>query len=103
MENAAAKASRHRLRHDENATVLRYAVGNKVLLLNVTLKKGESIKKERRYVGPFLITECRPGLNYKLRLAEIDTDLKRTVHADRRRSLKEMPNNYRWKRKKHKC
>lgn len=66
MENAAASAGRHRLRHDEGAVAPEYALGDKVLLLDVTLKKGESIKLKRRYTGPFLITECRPGFNYSM-------------------------------------
>jgi O-acetyl-ADP-ribose deacetylase (regulator of RNase III) len=97
MDNAAASAGRHRLRHDEGAINPEYAVGDKVLLHNVTLKRGESIKLKRRYTGPFIITECKPGFNYKLQHIETGRDLKRAVHADRLRPLKEMPNDYRLK------
>jgi hypothetical protein len=97
MDNAAASAGRHRLRHDEGAISPEYAVGDKVLLHNVTLKRGESIKLKRRYTGPFIITECKPGFNYKLQHIETGRDLKRAVHADRLRPLKEMPNDYRLK------
>jgi transposase InsO family protein len=95
MENAAYSAGRHRIRHDEGATVPRYAVGDKVLLLDVTLKKGESIKLKRRYTGPFLIIECRPGYNYRFQHTVTGRDLKRAVHANRLRLLRELPNDYR--------
>jgi hypothetical protein len=95
MENATDSAGRHRIRHDEGATVPRYAVGDKVLLLGVTLKKGESIKLKRRYTGPFLIIECRPGYNYRFQHTVTGRDLKRAVHANRLRLLRELPNDYR--------
>jgi hypothetical protein len=97
MENAAASAGRHCLRHEEGTVTPEYAVGDKVLLLDVTLEKGESIKLKRRYTGPCVLTECRPGSSYKLQHAETGTDLKRAVRADRLRPLKEIPNDYRWK------
>jgi transposase InsO family protein len=74
MDNAAASAGCHRRRHDEGARNPEYAVGNKVLLHNVTLKRGESIKLKRRYTGPFIITKCRPRFSYKLQLVETGRD-----------------------------
>ena len=95
MRNVEVSASRHKKQHDEQATIPDYKTGDKVLLLDTTVKKGESIKLKKRYTGPFVITLCKPGFNYKLQHVVTGKDLKRAVHADRLRPLRELPNDYR--------
>ena len=67
----------------------------KVLLHDPVVKKGESSKLKIRYTGPFIITDCRPGFNYRLQHLDTGRDLRRPVHADRLRPLRELPNDYR--------
>ena len=55
-------------------------------------KKGECAKLKRKYLGPYLIIECRPKYNYMLK--ELSTG-KETVHANRLRALQELANDYR--------
>jgi hypothetical protein len=95
MSNVQDSAARHSRRRNEAAEPPKYAAGDKVLLHDPRVKKGESHKLKRPYTGPFIITECRPGFNYRLQDANTGRDLKRAVHADRLRPLKEMANDYR--------
>src|SRR5208282_1641819 len=57
--------------------------------------KGECAKLKRKYLGPFLIIECRPKHNYMLKELASGKEMRRPVHANRLRSLKELPNDYR--------
>jgi hypothetical protein len=95
MTNAESSAARHRQVRNEEAKPPPYAAGDKVLLRDTRVKKGETVKLKRPYTGPFIITECRPGFNYRLQELKTGRDLKRAVHADRLRPLKEMQNDYR--------
>jgi hypothetical protein len=95
MSNVQDSAASHSRRRNEAAEPPKYAAGDKVLLHDPRVKKGESHKLKRPYTGPFIITECRPGFNYRLQDANTGRDLKRAVHADRLRPLKEMANDYR--------
>jgi hypothetical protein len=88
MTNADDSAARHRRAHNEGAMPPPYAAGDKVLLRDTKVKKGETAKLKRPYTGPFIITECRPGFNYRLQELKTGRDLKRAVHADRLRLLK---------------
>ena len=97
MRNAQSSAARHSGPHNELASLPNYKIGDRVLLSDTTVKKGESIKLKRRYAGPFVITQCRPGFNYRLQHADTGKDLKRAVHADRLRPFHELPNDYRLK------
>ena len=95
MTNAEDSAARHRQARNETAKLPPYATGDKVLLKDTRVRKGESMKLKKPYTGPFVITECRPGFNYRLQELSTGRDLKRAVHADRLRLLKELPNDYR--------
>jgi hypothetical protein len=95
MTNVDDSAARHRRAHYEGATPPPYAAGDKVLLRDTRVKKGKIAKLKRPYTGPFIITECRPGFNYRLQELKTGRDLKRAVHADRLRPLREMQNDYR--------
>jgi hypothetical protein len=95
MGNVRDSAARHSRRRNEAAEPPKYAAGDKVLLHDPRVKKGESHKLKRPYTGPYIITECKPGFNYRLQDASTGRDLKRAVHADRLRPLKEMANDYR--------
>jgi O-acetyl-ADP-ribose deacetylase (regulator of RNase III) len=66
-----------------------------VLLRDLTTKKGESAKLKRRYTGPFIIIECKPGFNYRLQHLDTGRTLRRLVHADRLRPYCELDNDYR--------
>jgi len=94
MENAADSAARHSKTHNEAATVPSYAAGDKVLLFNPATKKNECAKLKRRYLGPYIITDCRPGYNYMLQELASGKSMKRPVHANRLRPLKELNNDY---------
>jgi hypothetical protein len=72
-----------------------YAAGDKVLLRDLTTKKGESAKLKRRYTGPFIIIECKNGFNYRLQHLDTGRTLRRLVHADRLRPYCELDNDYR--------
>jgi hypothetical protein len=95
MTNAEGSAARHGQTRNEEAKPPPYAAGDKVLLRDTRVKKGETAKLKRPYTGPFIITECRPGFNYRLQELKTGRDLKRAVHTDRLRPLKEMQNDYR--------
>jgi O-acetyl-ADP-ribose deacetylase (regulator of RNase III) len=95
MENAADSAARHARAHNELATAPEYRAGDKVLLFNPATKKNESAKLKRRYLGPYIITDCRPGYNYCLKELATGTEMRRPVHANRLRPLKELDNDYR--------
>ena len=96
MQNVEDSANRHKKQRDLIATIPTYQVGDKVLLLDTTVKKGETIKLKQKYTGPFIITHCQPGFNYKLQHAETGKDLRRAVHADRLRPLRQLSNDYRF-------
>jgi hypothetical protein len=95
MTNVGGCAARHRQARNEEAKPLPYAAGDKVLLRDTRAKKGETVKLKRLYTGPFIFTECRLGFNYRLQELKTGRDLRRAVHADRLRPLKEMQNDYR--------
>jgi hypothetical protein len=95
MTNAGDSAARHRQARNEEAKPLPYAAGDKVLLRDTRIRKGETAKLKRPYTGPFIITECRPGFDYRLQELQTGRDLKRAVHADRLRPQKELQNDYR--------
>jgi hypothetical protein len=90
---AESSAARHRQARNEEAKPPPYAAGDKVLLRDTRVKKGETVKLKRPYTGLFIVTECRPGFNYRLQELKTGRDLKRAVHADRLRPLKEMQND----------
>jgi hypothetical protein len=50
---------------------------------------------EKKILGPILIVEYRPKHNCMLKQLTTGKELKRLVHANRLRSLKELPNDYR--------
>jgi hypothetical protein len=68
---------------------------DKVLLRDLTTKKGESPKLKRRYTGPFLIIECKNEFNYRLQHLDTGRTLRRLVHAERLRPYCELDNDYR--------
>jgi O-acetyl-ADP-ribose deacetylase (regulator of RNase III) len=70
-------------------------MADKVLLFDPTTKTGQHSKLKRRWSGPYLITEVLDNFNSKLQELETGRVLKRPVHADRLRPLKELQNDYR--------
>ena len=95
MENARLSAERHVSRHNLGADDPAFKVGDKILLHDPTTKKGENSKLKRRYTGPFVIVECLPNLNFKLRELSTGKSLQRPVHAGRMSLLRELDNDYR--------
>jgi len=95
MENARDSAERNAKPVNDKAVEPIFKAGDKVLLHNPVVKKGECTKLKRKYLGPFLIIECRPKHNYMLKELATGKEMKRPVHANRLRSLKELPNDYR--------
>ena len=75
MQNVSDSASRHRLLHDKTAIPPRYASGDKVLLYDSKVKRGETGKLKPEYAGPFIITECKPCFNYRLQHLASGNDL----------------------------
>jgi len=97
IENARDSAERHARGTNAKAVTPSFRTGDKVLLHDPSVKKGECAKLKRKYKGPYLITECRPNLNFMLKEMSSGKELKRAVHANRLRSLHELPNDYRLK------
>ncbi|HSN23100.1 MAG TPA: RNase H-like domain-containing protein, partial [Methylomicrobium sp.] len=95
MENVADSAVRQRRPHNEDAQPPTFKEGDKVLLRDLTVKKGESGKLKNRYDGPYVVTKCEPNFNYRLQHFRTGRTLRRPVHADRLRPLEELPNDYR--------
>jgi hypothetical protein len=65
MENVADSAFRHGEGHNSEAKIPEYKTGDKVLLHDTVVKKGESGKLKLRYAGPFIITDCKLGWGWK--------------------------------------
>jgi len=87
IENARDSAERNARPVNEKAVEPTFKTGDKVLLHNPVVKKGECSKLKRKYLGPFLIIECRPKHNYMLKELSSGKELRRAVHANRLRSL----------------
>ena len=97
QENSRESADRHREKINENASLPRFKIGDKVLLHNPVTKKGMSEKLTVRYEGPYLITTTDDRLNYHLQHLTTGKTLKRPIHCSRLRPLNEMDNDYRVK------
>ena len=95
IENARDSAERNAKPVNDKAVEPTFKSGDKVLLHNPVVKKWECTKLKRKYSGPFLIIECRPKHNYMLKNLASGNEMRRPVHANRLRSLKELPNDYR--------
>jgi O-acetyl-ADP-ribose deacetylase (regulator of RNase III)/transposase InsO family protein len=85
MENALDSAANHARRYNSTATPPPFVVGDKVLLFTPVTKKHESAKLTRRFLGPYQITHCLDGYNYKLKHLETGKQMGRPVHAGRLR------------------
>lgn len=97
LENAFDSAHAKARRVNKKAVAPSFKAGDKVLLFNSTVKKGECVKLKRRYLGPYNIIECRPGYNYMLKELATGKKMRRPMHADRLRPLRELDNDYRMK------
>jgi transposase InsO family protein len=93
--NAIDSAHYHRDRHNVDSTPPSYKVGDKVLLADSAIRRGESSKLKYKYTGPFIITDVLSGFNYRLQHILSGRDLRRPVHALRLRPLRELDNDYR--------
>jgi hypothetical protein len=94
MTNADDSAARHRRAHNEGAMPPPYAAGDKVLLRDTRVKKGETAKLNDHTQARSSLRSADPD---STTAAELKTgrDLKRAVHADRLRPVREMQNDYR--------
>ena len=97
QENSKESADRRREKVNENATLPRFQVGDKVLLHNPVTKKGMSEKLTVRYEGPYLLQATDDRFNYHLQHLHTGKTLKRPVHCSRLKPLNELENDYRIK------
>ena len=95
MQNAEQSAARHRLSVNQDANQPKYELGDKVLLSNPVVKKGESKKLKMHFSGPYIIVSVESGYNYRLQDLTSGKPVRRPVHAERLRPLWEMDNDYR--------
>lgn len=95
IENAMDSAERHAQAHNSDSSPPTFKAGDKILLFNPVTKKNECAKLKRRYLGPYIITDCKPGFNYMLKELATGKEIKRPVHANRLRALRELDNDYR--------
>ena len=78
--DAAKKANRL-------ATEPPFKLGDRVLLHSDRVHPGEAAKLTKKYTGTFMIIECLPGYNYKLKDLNSGKEPKHAVHASRIRPL----------------
>jgi hypothetical protein len=89
MTNAAESATHHAQKYNSVASPPPFKVNDKVLLFTPVTKKHESSKLTRRFIGPYTITHCLSGFNYRLKDVESGKQLRRPVHAGRLRPFRE--------------
>jgi Integrase zinc binding domain/Integrase core domain len=82
QERIARSQQKQQVRHDKNATLETYSIGNLVLLYRSALEKTWSHKLEEKWEGPYFIHETLRNGAYKLRNKEGKV-LKRSVHGNR--------------------
>ena len=87
IQNANESSDRCRERINKNAKLPSYKIGDKVLLYDNTLKKGQCQALKIKFKGPYEITQICPGYAYKLLHCETRAEVKRPVHANRLRPL----------------
>jgi len=101
MENASESGDRHRERMNKNAQLPPYKLGDKVLLIDKTMKRGECQALKAKFKGPYEIIQTCPGQAYTLQHCETKAEIKRPVHVNRIRPLPERVNTP--KRNEHTC
>jgi hypothetical protein len=74
-------AQRSKARYDVKSTLNSYAPGDLVWMLHETRKIGVTPKLEKRFVGPYMVTEKRSIMNYVIRLDATGTE--KLVHHDK--------------------
>jgi transposase InsO family protein len=95
QENSEQNAQINRDARNKTAVIPQFEIGDSVLLHNPVTPKGAVAKWTRRYTGPWLITHKLPNLNFRLQHLQSGRQLKRPIHIDRLRTLKQLPNDYR--------
>ena len=95
MLNVKESAARHAIDYNRNSWEPSFQNGTKVLLYDPAVKKGKSSKLQIKWKGPFIITNVKPGYNYCLQEMKSGKMLRRPVHANRLRPLRELDNDYR--------
>jgi hypothetical protein len=66
-----------------------YQIGDRVLLFDNTVKKGQCRSLSVKYKGPYEIIQILPGYAYKLRHCETNVVIQRPVHANRIKPLRQ--------------
>jgi len=89
MINATDSATYHAQKYNSVASPPPFKVNDKVLLFTPVTKKYESSKLTRRFIGPYTITHCLSGFNYRLKAVETGKQVRRPVHAGRLRPFRE--------------
>ena len=95
LQNAIKNPEQRRLQYNKEASNVRYASRDKVVLYGVSCKANEPRKLKPKYRGPYLITETLGNNLFKLHDVASRKEIKRPVHFDRLRMLKELDDDYR--------
>ena len=95
MQNVKESAERHGKDYNKNSWEPPFKNGSKVLLYDPAVKRGQSSKLQIKWKGPFYVVQTLDKYNYKLKELKTGKELKRPVHANRLRLVRELDNDYR--------
>ena len=85
MQNNTDAKERAKFYYDWNAQWPTYKVGDEVLLFDPTVKKGQSRKLKRQYVGPMTVEKVYDNYTYEIRDLRTGKLLKSHIHSNRLR------------------
>ncbi len=81
MRYLKAEASRSKASYDIRPSYHNYEVGDAVWMLHEARKVGTTPKLEKKYDGPYLITERRSAVNFRVQFDAKGAD--KLVHHDK--------------------
>jgi hypothetical protein len=93
IQNVTENAERHSLKHNQNATIPDYKLGNKVLPRILITKPHQRAKLQFKYTGPYLIEQILPNYCYRLKDLTSGKFIRNPVHADHLRHFNELETN----------
>ena len=93
LQNAIESGDRSREQKNKDAQLPPYKVGDRVLLNDTTIKKGQCRKLHAQWKGPYCIIAMLPGQSFKLQHCISGDEIKRPVFVNRIRPLKERIND----------
>ena len=89
VQNALESGDRSREQKNKDVQLPPYKVGDRVLLNDTTVKKGQCRKLNPIWKGPYRIIATLPGKSYKLQHCISGDEIKRPIFVNRIRPLKE--------------